>query len=244
MFSYYIQIEKQILEETLTVRDKEVLHYRITYPKFVSSAFRRSLAQINRFYQRKAREYRQHCRTVLYAQAAEQVLYDPEGQFPIVPYEAILDFCITYNDDCVLSLYFDRYEFTGGAHGNTVRFSDTWGLQSGRRLPVSAFIAQPVYYKTFLIDKVLDQMRENIEAGEATYFEPHKSNVIENFHPENYFLARKGLVIYYQQYDIAPYSSGIQTFLIPYSRTVLKPRCNGGKYCSKNFTADHLKGVL
>ena len=65
MFSYYIQIEKQILEETLTVRDKDVLHYRITYPKFVSSVFRRTLAKINRLYRQKAHEYRQHCRTVL-----------------------------------------------------------------------------------------------------------------------------------------------------------------------------------
>lgn len=229
MFSYYIQIEKQILEETLNVREKDVLHYRITYPKFVSSAFRRTLAGINRFYQQKAHEYRQHCRTILYAQAAEQVLYDPEGQFPIVPYEAILGFSVTYNDDCVLSLYFDRYEFTGGAHGNTVRFSDTWGLQGGRRLPVSAFIARPVYFKTYLIDKVIEQMQQNIESGQATYFEPHESNAIETFHAGNYYLTPKGLVVYYQQYDIAPYSSGIQTFLIPYSRTVLKPRCDGEK---------------
>lgn len=233
MFSYYIQIEKQILEETLTVRDKEVLHYRITYPKFVSSAFRRSLAEINRFYQRKASEYRQHCRTVLYAQAAEQVLYDPEGQFPIVPYEAILDFCITYNDDCVLSLYFNRYEFTGGAHGNTVRFSDTWGLQSGRRLPVSAFIARTVYYKTYLIDRVLEQMQQNVESGQATYFEPHQNNAIEAFRTKNYYLTPKGLVTYYQQYDIAPYSSGIQSFLLSYSRIVLKPRCDGFKCCTE-----------
>ena len=229
MFSYYIQIEKQILEETLTVREKDVLHYRITYPKFVSSAFRRTLAGINRFYQQKAHEYRQHCRTILYAQAAEQVLYDPEGQFPIVSYEAILDFSVTYNDDCILSLYFDRYEFTGGAHGNTVRFSDTWGLQGGRRLPVSAFIARPVYFKTYLIDKVIEQIQQNIESGQATYFEPHESNAIETFRAENYYLTPKGLVVYYQQYDIAPYSSGIQTFLIPYSKTVLKPRCDGEK---------------
>ena len=229
MFFYYIQIEKQILEETLNVREKDVLHYRITYPKFVSSAFRRTLAGINRFYQQKAHEYRQHCRTILYAQAAEQVLYDPEGQFPIVSYEAILDFSVTYNDDCILSLYFDRYEFTGGAHGHTVRFSDTWGLQGGRRLPVSAFIARPVYFKTYLIDKVIEQMQQNIESGQATYFEPHESNAIETFHAGNYYLTPKGLVVYYQQYDIAPYSSGIQTFLIPYSRTVLKPRCDGEK---------------
>lgn len=225
MFTYFIQTETKILEETLTVRDKEVLHYRITYPKFVSSAFRHVLAGINRLYRRKACEYRQHCRTVLYAQAAEQVLYDPEGQFPIVPYEAILNFAVTYNGDCVLSLYFDRYEFMGGAHGNTVRFSDTWGLQTGKRLPVSAFIAQPIYYKTYLIDKIIEQMGQNVTSGQATYFEPRESNAIETFQGKNYFLAPKGLVVYYQQYDISPYSSGIPNFLIPYSRTVLKPRC-------------------
>ena len=225
MISYYIQVEKQVLEETLSVRDKPVLHYRVTYPKFVSSAFRCTLAGINRYYQQMACDYQQHCRTILYAQAAEQVIYDPDGQFPVMTYEAILDFSVTYNEDCVISLYFDRYEFTGGAHGNTIRFSDTWGLQSGRRLSISAFIAQSVYYKTYLIDQILEQMREEIATGEATYFEPHESNAIEAFHVDNYYLTPKGMVIYYQQYNIAPYSSGIQAFLIPYSLTVLKPRC-------------------
>ena len=87
-------------------------------------------------------------------------------------------------------------------------------------------------------------MRENIEAGEATYFEPHKSNVIENFHAENYFLARKGLVIYYQQYDIAPYSSGHSDFFNSLFQNSAEAPMQWGKYCPKNFTADHLKGVL
>ena len=63
-----------------------------------------------------------------------------------------------------------------------------------------------VYYKTYLIDRVLEQMQQNVKSGQATYFEPHQNNAIEAFRTENYYLTPKGLVTYYQQYDIAPVS--------------------------------------
>ena len=41
---------------------------------------------------------------------------------------------------------------------------------------------------------------------------------LEDFHPGNFFLVPDGIIIYYQQYDIAPYAAGIPEFLIPFSQ--------------------------
>ena len=38
--------------------------------------------------------------------------------------------------------------------------------------------------------------------------------VIDNFNPKSFFITNKGVSVYYQQYDIAPYSSGIRVFEI------------------------------
>lgn len=37
-----------------------------------------------------------------------------------------MEYTITYNDNCFLSYYNDKYEYTGGAHGMTVRSLNTF----------------------------------------------------------------------------------------------------------------------
>lgn len=49
------------------------------------------------------------------------------------------------------------------------------------------------------------------------YFEDYRERISQYFREENFYCEPSGVVIYYQQYDIAPYSSGIRTFLIPYN---------------------------
>ena len=45
------------------------------------------------------------------------------------------------------------------------------------------------------------------------YFEDACSLVLETFNPQNYYLTtEKEVIIYFQEYDIAPYSSGIPIF--------------------------------
>jgi hypothetical protein len=50
--------------------------------------------------------------------------------------------------------------------------------------------------------------------------------VNENLKVNNFYLTKEGVVIYFQQYDIAPYSSGLPTFVIPYGPGgAVTPRC-------------------
>ena len=48
------------------------------------------------------------------------------------------------------------------------------------------------------------------------YFKNHEQNVSISFSPDNFYLTPEGIVIYFQQYDLAPYSNGIIEFTIPY----------------------------
>ena len=52
--------------------------------------------------------------------------------------------------------------------------------------------------------------------GNPIYFEDYCKLVLDSFNPEQFYLVPRGntydLVIYFQQYDIAPYSTGIPTF--------------------------------
>ena len=55
---------------------------------------------------------------------------------------------------------------------------------------------------------------KQIEEENDIYFPDYCQLALETFRLENYYLTQKGIVIFFQQYDIAPYSSGIMTFLL------------------------------
>lgn len=132
--------------------------------------------------------------------------------YPVRPFESLLVYEVTYNGNGLLSLYRDRYDYTGGAHGNTLRQSDTYSLKTGSILPLPAFFPDGFNYTKFLIEEILKLARKD----PSIYFENYEELIVKYFNPRNYFLTEKGIAIYYQQYEIAPYSSGIIVFDIPY----------------------------
>ena len=65
----------------------------------------------------------------------------------------------------------------------------------------------------FLID-ILKQINDQISKEPDIYFDNTCNLVLDTFNPESFYLTQNGIVIYFQQYDVAPYSSGIREFNI------------------------------
>ena len=151
--------------------------------------------------------------STLFKDASELYDYNVSNNYPIMVYEVLLQYNITYNNNNILSLYYDNYEFTGGAHGNTIRSSQTWDLYLNRQLRLSSFYNNP-YYIIDILKNVNNQIAEQISLGNNTFFDNYCQLVTETFNLSNYYLTTNGIVIFFQQYDIAPYSSGIQTFYL------------------------------
>lgn len=124
-----------------------------------------------------------------------------------------------------LSVYIDKYEFTGGAHGSTVRSSDTWELSSGTNIPLYTFFKRGTDYERLLTEEIIKQAEYNMKQNPGIYFDDYKNLILKNFNQQNFYLTPQGLVIYYQQYDIAPYSTGIVEFTIPYKTIGWYPKC-------------------
>ena len=124
-------------------------------------------------------------------------------------YEAIRDYTLTYNEDCLISLYTDQYEYTGGAHGNTVRSADTWLLPQAERLTLGQLFPADNTYLVRVELAVIDQIEAQNAAGTGAYFDNYRELVPQTFNPAQFYLTPEGLTVYFQQYDIAPYASGI-----------------------------------
>lgn len=152
--------------------------------------------------------------TELYQEAVAQYEYSVENQFPFHMYDALMIYEITYNQDNILSLFYDQYIYSGGAHGNTVRRSQTWNVKRGCQITLRHYTDDPVALQAEIINRIREEIVRQIERGEDMYFEDYPKLILETFNPESFYLTPYGMVIYYQQYDIAPYASGIPVFVI------------------------------
>ncbi len=220
-----ILAKSTVTVDTIVIKDEmqydgvTVLTYQIEYPEFKSSVYKKSLIVINKFYKDKALEYQKYIQTTLFQMAVEQYLDDIENGYPVRVFGAGDIFKITYNMVCILSLYFDRYEYTGGAHGITIRSSQTWNLQTGQMIKLSELFDCLYDYKRYIKDKVIEQIKKDPDI----YFDDYENLVEQTFNVNSFYCTPKGLVVYFQQYDIAPYASGIREFLIPYNNCVKDP---------------------
>ncbi len=207
MQTYY----KTTLEDTLYDEDTAILTYKINYP-CISSSFC-SVQSINDFYYREAKNSENYCRTILYQQALENAK-DTQAR-PFNSYEFIIDFTVTYNEKCILSLYTDTYTYTGGAHGGTKRTSNTWNLRNCTLLQLGDVYPLTPDSLCKLQKNITHQIAERQQENPDTYFDNYEFLIRENLNLANFYLEPYNGILYFQQYDIAPYSTGIPTFHFP-----------------------------
>lgn len=202
------------LKGNLTYKNTTILTYQIHYPQIVLSSYDIGKEIFNQYNFKKALLLEHYCKTELYVQAKELYDYNHSHGYPIMVYEVILENTITYNKQNIVSLYTDEYQFTGGAHGSTIRKSQNWNLINGSLIPLSYFYPYDPYYMIHIIKQINQQIKEQLKENPSQYFENYCELVLQNFRLDQYFITPDSIVIFFQQYDIAPYSSGIPTFSI------------------------------
>lgn len=212
------QVINYVLEDILYYENTPLLNYRINYPHFEPEG----IIRINRYYAAKAQEFMKYSRDVLFKQAAGQYQYAKMNHYPVMAYEAIMVYNVTYNSDRILSVYYEQYTYTGGAHGSTVRFSDTWDVSAGKRMELKDFFPAGTDYRRGILAEINRQIAEqSVESGRnggGNYFDTYRQDTADHFKDTDFYVVPEGLMIYFQQYDIAPYSSGIPQFLIAFGQ--------------------------
>jgi len=209
-----VTADKITIESTMNYKGSPVLHYRIEYPRFHDSGCQPALDYINEWYRKLAVDLQKRYETELYREAADLYDYTVQNQFPFHMYEAVFTYEIPYNQDGVISLYHDQYIYSGGAHGGTERRSETWDVSTGYRITLLQYAKDPIGTRAVILNSIREQIAAQLEEGEGMYFEDYPQLIAEYFNPESFYLTPEGTVIYYQQYEIAPYASGIPTFVI------------------------------
>ncbi len=212
------EIKINTAEKELYYQGEVILKYQIEYPEITTSMYEEGKQVFNYENRKNALELKEFAEGELYEQAKQTYEYNKKNGYPIMVYELIRECNITYNRDKLLSLYCDEYTFTGGAHGSTVRKSQNWDLELARQISLQAFSKGNPYFIIDILKQINEQIAKQIEDGTGAYFPEYCQLVLETFNLESFYLTPKGIIIFFQQYDIAPYSSGIPEFLVQTSR--------------------------
>jgi hypothetical protein len=188
----------------------EVPVVKMTIPQIEGMTDKQAQDSINNNFEKQALQFQADTLAGL----DEYVKECQKEGWPIRAYEAVTDYKVTYSGNDVLSLYVDYYAYTGGAHGSTDRVASTIDLKTGKELQLKDWFKSEDDYQKIINTAIKQQMQLDPDQ----YFpETLKEwqGISEN---QPYYIEDGNLVIYFAQYEIAPYSSGMPEFKIPLAK--------------------------
>lgn len=150
----------------------------------------------------------------LHAEAKKAYKESKGSKHEFRPFEIQTTYKVHLLTNNVLSLTVDKYQFTGGAHGFTTKVAFNYDLKTGKRIGYEDIFKNCPNYKDIIVDEIIKQIKRNPE-----YYFDDAIDTVKNFDPDKqpFYITKKGIVVYYGLYEIAPYASGIREFLIPFS---------------------------
>jgi len=110
------------------------------------------------------------------------------------------------NDKGVLSIVLINYSFAGGAHGNTIAKALNFDIETGHVYTLPELFKPNSNY----VKKISDIIKVQIKARDI----PTLGDFTEINPNQDFYIADRSLVIFFQLYEIAPYYVGIPYFPI------------------------------
>lgn len=122
-------------------------------------------------------------------------------------WEAQIDGELMFQSDEIISISITSYINTGGAHGNLNITFLNFNAKTGDLIPVNELFNNLEAFKKVVKPYFLRSIKDK----EVT------TNKIEGFTlPKNIALNDEGIILLYNPYEIAPYSTGIIEFIVPF----------------------------
>lgn len=137
--------------------------------------------------------------------------------------ETHFDYRLKYNQKGLLSIVCLDYQYTGGAHGQTVQSSYTFNLKTGEEYGLKDLFAGDADYISIINNAVQNEIKTRIAEG---ILPDHQLEPFETIRADqDFYLSNNTVVVYFQQYEHWPYAAGIQEFPVEVTtlQGILKP---------------------
>ncbi|MBR2742143.1 MAG: DUF3298 and DUF4163 domain-containing protein [Clostridia bacterium] len=128
-------------------------------------------------------------------------------------FELKSDFTVRRADSTVLSLLYNTYMFSGGAHGMYSFYGRTYDSQTGRELALSDVVTDMSALPAVVAAQI-EKYCGDVEFYEGLDIEEY---VEQNADTIFWTLEYDALTLYFNPYEIAPYAYGVQIVPIPFA---------------------------
>jgi hypothetical protein len=130
------------------------------------------------------------------------------------PYQLIAGYTVEYDTDGIFSVSRYIYCYTGGAHGMTDVFCETFSKRDGRLLHLDDFFSagRDVY-----IPRLLEHIYLVIDSSPDEFWTDAKQIVEQVFPYGTFVVTGSGISLIIPEYNIAPFTTGIVRVDIPLS---------------------------
>ena len=134
------------------------------------------------------------------------------------------DITVLCETDCFITYHYHHFTYGGGAHGYTTEVGFTFRKSDGKQIPLLTNTHSPMLAKLIKegVRSFFSDGAEKPFTDEELleYLFAEEVSALNNIPlPGNApYLSKTGVVFLYTQYEIAPYSSGIITFEIPFDK--------------------------
>lgn len=208
-------LEPQAWKQTLRLGEIPVLQLDLSWSELPDACpgFRR----INRCCRHFIQVWRQRWEGGLYQDACAAAQEAIQSGRTFLPWQGSVSYTVALQQGELLSLYADVFEYTGGAHGNTIRWADTWQIPSGVPRTLASFFPSRRLWRRQILSALSRQAAARMEGGETYYYDNWPERLKAFFDPDRFYLSEQGLHIYYPLYTLGPYAEGIPVFCIPWS---------------------------
>lgn len=119
-------------------------------------------------------------------------------------YHMYADYEVKLNNSSYVSILQSIYTYSGGAHGMTMRYSMTADRATGEIVKLADLFAD----KTYL--NVLNELAQDQNKDKYLF------DQVQLTGEEDFYLTDKGLTVYFQLYEVAPYAAGFVEYFFPY----------------------------
>lgn len=131
-----------------------------------------------------------------------------------VPWEANINAEVSFENRRVLSIKLDSYLFTGGAHGYSASNFLNFDIEKGEAINTRELFRDLLAFRSYAETKFREKEKIPADAPiNSTGFMFERDTF---YLPENIGLTPKGILLLYNQYEVASYADGQIQLLIPF----------------------------
>ena len=130
-------------------------------------------------------------------------------------WQAKISGTVTFEDKNMITIALNSYLFTGGAHGYTTRSFLNFNKRKGKEFENWELFKDQDHFENFAETKF--RIQEDIPQDNPINSTGFMFEQDEFYLPDNIGFTEKGLVLLYNQYEVASYADGAIELVLPYA---------------------------